>query len=459
MAAIHYGLGFCNEWDDIIRSNHVVALVVLMMCGCVESPRSGVDSDSMGSGGHNDEQTSGVSPDASTNVSVDEHIDLRDAFEWATDAGRLSADGGERVNDDDVVTRPPAPLHLGGERPANYFLPYEYDPAVSMPVLIGLHGYTGSALWHNSYLGLSEFTQQEGILLIMPDGRRNPEGHRFWSATDFCCDRYDQGDIDTDYLVELIDEAARHFNIDERRIAFFGHSNGGFMSYRMACEFSDRLTHVISLAGTTWFDSTQCPGAEPVSVLHIHGTLDPTVRYHGQVRRAGDPQADFDILGCQNEYCAEESIACNLADGCSEIWACMTRCGWGPDRALCRQGCYNISALSAQEEWTSQWFCMLNEGCFDDPREPQPGYASAEDTVAHWVRSNGCSTEPQEAPPMDLVLNLPGVDTVVLSWRDACQRSTEGHLWRIEKGDHLPGYNRDFTASALSWFLSTPRDD
>ena len=179
MAANHYGLGFCNEWDDIMRSNHVVALVVLMMCGCVESPRSGVDSDSMGSGGHNDEQTSGVSPDASTNVSVDEHIDLRDAFEWATDAGRLSADGGERVNDDDVVTRPPAPLYLGGERPANYFLPYEYDPAVSMPVLIGLHGYTGSALWHNSYLGLSEFTQQEGILLIMPDGRRNPEGHRF----------------------------------------------------------------------------------------------------------------------------------------------------------------------------------------------------------------------------------------------------------------------------------------
>ena len=72
----------------------------------------------------------------------------------------------------------------------------------------------------------------------------------------------------------MIDEAMVHFNIDTQRIGVFGHSNGGFMGYRLACDISDRLTHVIRFAGTTWADSASCGEVEPVSVLQIHGTWD-----------------------------------------------------------------------------------------------------------------------------------------------------------------------------------------
>jgi len=60
-----------------------------------------------------------------------------------------------------------------------------------------------------------------------------------------------------------------------------GHSNGGFMSYRMACDLSERIASIASLAGATWDDPADCAPAAPVHVLQIHGTSDDTILYDG----------------------------------------------------------------------------------------------------------------------------------------------------------------------------------
>ena len=42
------------------------------------------------------------------------------------------------------------------------------------------------------------------------------------------------------------------YTIDEKRIWAFGHSNGGFMVNRMACDMADKIAGIVSMAGETY---------------------------------------------------------------------------------------------------------------------------------------------------------------------------------------------------------------
>ncbi len=83
------------------------------------------------------------------------------------------------------------------------------------------------------------------------------------------------------YLTGVLDEIQAQVKIDPRRVYFVGHSNGGFMAYRMACQLSSRVAAIVSLAGATFADDTKCLASAPVSVLQIHGTADATIAYGG----------------------------------------------------------------------------------------------------------------------------------------------------------------------------------
>jgi polyhydroxybutyrate depolymerase len=103
--------------------------------------------------------------------------------------------------------------------------------------------------------------------------------NRFWNATDACCDLYGTGVDDVAYLSGLIEEAKSVAAIAS--VHLIGHSNGGFMSYRMACDRPDLIDSVASLAGATFFDESRCQPSEPTRVLQIHGTSDVTILYDG----------------------------------------------------------------------------------------------------------------------------------------------------------------------------------
>jgi polyhydroxybutyrate depolymerase len=62
-------------------------------------------------------------------------------------------------------------------------------------------------------------------------------------------------------------------------VILLGHSNGGFMAYRLACERADIVTEIGVLAGAATSDT--CTPDHDVNVLHIHGTADPEVPYDG----------------------------------------------------------------------------------------------------------------------------------------------------------------------------------
>ena len=167
-----------------------------------------------------------------------------------------------------------------GEVPVT--VPSTYDDASPAPLIVLLHGYTSSGERHDAYFGMSALADDYGFLFVAPDGTREGEGdrHRFWNASDACCDLYGSGVDDVGYVIDLVDAVSERWAVDPRRVYLVGHSNGGFMAYRVAYEHPERIAAVVSLAGATQAGERPPPAA-PVNVLQIHGTADDVIEYGG----------------------------------------------------------------------------------------------------------------------------------------------------------------------------------
>jgi polyhydroxybutyrate depolymerase len=200
--------------------------------------------------------------------------DASTAVDAAADAGSVM--DASRPDTGEIPDR----VTLGGDRPAEMIVPDAYDGS-ALPLVVLLHGYSIDAMIQDSYFQLSAKVDRRDFFLLLPNGTRETSGsmNRFWNATDACCDLHASGVDDVGYLRGLIEEARASFAIDG--VHLIGHSNGGFMAYRMACDAPEVIDSVVSLAGATFFDESRCQPSEPTRVLQIHGTDDTTILYGG----------------------------------------------------------------------------------------------------------------------------------------------------------------------------------
>jgi len=79
----------------------------------------------------------------------------------------------------------------------------------------------------------------------------------------------------------MIENISSTYSINENRVYAAGYSNGGFMSYYLACN-SKKFAAIGSVAGTMIDDSYQnCNALVPTAMINIHGTADSVVLYDG----------------------------------------------------------------------------------------------------------------------------------------------------------------------------------
>lgn len=185
---------------------------------------------------------------------------------------------------------------FGGDRPVTLHVPPAYVAGVPAPLVILLHGYGASGALEDLYLGLTAVSDARGFLYARPDGTVDAAGKRFWNATDGCCN-FDNASVDdSTYVSSLITQIKARYAVDPKRVFLIGHSNGGFMSYRMACDHPDQIAAIASLAGAMWTDATKCTPGKPVAILQIHGTADATVGYGGgQIQGRTFPSAETTV--------------------------------------------------------------------------------------------------------------------------------------------------------------------
>ncbi len=126
---------------------------------------------------------------------------------------------------------------------------------------------------------MSSLVNTQNFALLLPNGVKDDNGHRYWNATDFCCGIASSKPDDVAYLAGLVEEATETVMVGP--IFVVGMSNGALMSYRLACESLPGLTAIVAVAGSFYPDPNRCASARPVSVLHIHGTDDDIIKVEG----------------------------------------------------------------------------------------------------------------------------------------------------------------------------------
>ena len=168
-----------------------------------------------------------------------------------------------------------------GRGDVDIIYPSDYSKDQPLPVIIALHGFTGNKKQLDNYWKLSGLVDDKKFILVYPQGTRDSKGRTFWNATEACCNMENLEVDDVGYLMELLDTLELQFSVDSDSVHFIGWSNGGFMSYRIACEHSERIASFVSLAGANYKNAGVCANASPVHVLQVHGTEDQIVEYSG----------------------------------------------------------------------------------------------------------------------------------------------------------------------------------
>jgi polyhydroxybutyrate depolymerase len=192
------------------------------------------------------------------------------------------------------------------DRPYQLLVPEDHDPSTPSALIVLLHGYASSGMAQLGDFGLAEVAEADDILVAYPDGTTDGLGSRFWNATDACCDLNGTGVDDVAYLIAIVDDVAARFAVDPGRVFAVGHSNGGFMSHRLACDHADRFAAIVSLAGATWNDAAECQPEQPVAMLQVHGDDDQTILYAGG-----------DLFGQAYPSAEATAAAWIAANGCS----------------------------------------------------------------------------------------------------------------------------------------------
>jgi polyhydroxybutyrate depolymerase len=147
------------------------------------------------------------------------------------------------------------------------------------PLVVVLHGYGGTAAGIQGYSGLDQIAAREGFAVVYPQGTRDAWSSTYWEVGYAF---HDQSVDDVGFILALVDVIAADLGSDAGAIFSTGMSNGGDMSYRLACETLDRFAAVAPVAGCLMgvIAETCAPTGQP-SLLEIHGTDDGITRWEG----------------------------------------------------------------------------------------------------------------------------------------------------------------------------------
>jgi len=156
------------------------------------------------------------------------------------------------------------------------YVPNIYNGSQAVPLILNLHGYTSNSSQQQLYSNFMPIADTANFLMVYPDGRA-PAGNQYWNAG------FGGPENDVLFMSDLIDSLKLIYNIDLNSVYSCGMSNGGIMSYYLACNLPNRIAAIASVTGSmlnTWFT---CAPSRPFPVMEIHGTADATVNYLGDV--------------------------------------------------------------------------------------------------------------------------------------------------------------------------------
>ncbi len=164
-------------------------------------------------------------------------------------------------------------MHDGVSRDYRLFLPSNYQNYETLPLVFNLHGFGSNALEQEVYSGMNNVADTAKFFVCTPQGFENS-----WNVGWLIGSTKD----DVGFINALIDTISSNYNVDLEAVFSTGMSNGGFMSYKLACELNGRIKAIASVAGSMeQGESQNCAPDASIPIMQIHGTADDVVLYNG----------------------------------------------------------------------------------------------------------------------------------------------------------------------------------
>jgi polyhydroxybutyrate depolymerase len=255
-----------------------------------------------------------------------------DAGETATDAGMGEDEGEDSAVPEQLDCRAASALaagdmamtlsHDGVERRFLLHVPAAYDGKKLLPLVLDMHGLNGTPEYQKSTSGWLEKSDQQGFLLVHPEGLSSS-----WNAGSLCCGQSLTDQVDDEgFLRALVTKLKSETCVNPKRVYATGLSNGGAMAHLLACRAADMFAAVapISMSNST----TPCEPSRGISVTMFRGTADELVPYDSPDSKFASAEADLEQWQLRNDCkgsAATLPSQCKTYSGCrdaSEVTLC-----------------------------------------------------------------------------------------------------------------------------------------
>jgi len=184
-------------------------------------------------------------------------------------------------------------ISIGGvSRTYILHVPSSYTGTKPVPLVIDFHALGGTGSQEQSLSGYQKIADQEGFLILFPDGIDNA-----WNIGPCCTNSRTVDDLG--FAKGMVATIVGQACIDTKRVYATGFSMGGGMSHYLACNAADVFAAVAPSSFDLLVpDEEPCAPSRPISVLTYRGTADTTVPYAG----GKGPSGKITFLGAQGSF-------------------------------------------------------------------------------------------------------------------------------------------------------------
>ena len=147
---------------------------------------------------------------------------------------------------------------------------YVYAPsnlADNSPLLMSFHGMDQDPNYQQSNTHWEAVADTAGFVVAYPKGAT---GYSTWDIS---------GDQDTKWITQIIDQLAKDYKINTKRVYMSGFSMGGMLSYHAMGKIADKIAAFAPCSGYLMMGAGTAQ--RPVPIFHTHGTSDNVVGYDG----------------------------------------------------------------------------------------------------------------------------------------------------------------------------------
>ncbi len=200
-------------------------------------------------------------------------------------------------------------IHDGIEREYILYIPANYTGSNNVPLIFNFHGYGSNATEQMFYGDFRPISDTAGFIIV------HPQGTLFNGVTHWNVGGWTIGSTvdDVGFTDALINSLSSNYSIDSSRIYATGMSNGGYMSFLLACQLNHKIAAIASVTGSMTPETyDNCTPVHPTPILQFHGTSDLVVPYGGAIWT----QSIDDVLQYWVSYnsCNTNPIITNLPD-------------------------------------------------------------------------------------------------------------------------------------------------